>query len=171
MIFVTVGTHYLGFERLIKKMDEISGGIDEEVIAQIGSTKYRPKNMTYFTFVEDENEILELCKKARIIVSHAGAGSLLTILNYMKPLIVVPRLKKFNEHIDDHQLELAEVLKNDGKFVLIYDVKNLEATLKEIGKSDCNKNKKDKKLINFLKKFIETMENENLHDIIDSVSP
>jgi len=156
MIFVTVGTYYLGFERLIKKMDEIAGIIDEEIIAQIGSTKYKPKNMTYFTFIEDENEILELYKKARIIVSHAGAGSILTIFNYTKPIIIVPRLKKFNEHIDDHQLEIAEVLKNKGKFILIYDVKNLEDALKEVGKPDYNKNKKDKKLINFLKQIIET---------------
>ena len=157
MIFVTVGTYYLGFERLIKKMDEIAGGIDEEVIAQIGSTKYRPKNMTYFTFVEDENEILELYKKARIIVSHAGVGSILTIFNYTKPLIIVPRLKKFNEHIDDHQLEIAEVLKNNGKFTLVYDIKNLETALKEVRKLDYEKNVKDKKLINFLKQIIETM--------------
>jgi UDP-N-acetylglucosamine transferase subunit ALG13 len=112
--------------------------------------------MTYFTFIEDENEILELYKKARIIVSHAGAGSILTIFNYTKPIIIVPRLKKFNEHIDDHQLEITEVLKNKGKFILIYDVKNLEDALKEVGKPDYNKNKKDKKLINFLKQIIET---------------
>jgi len=156
MIFVTVGTHYLPFERLIKKMDEIAGTIDEEVIAQIGSTKYRPKNMTYFTF-KDENEILELYKKARIIVSHAGVGSLLTLINYSKPVIVVPRLKNFNEVIDNHQLELVEIMKNRENFIVIYDTKNLEDALKENVISNRDKNKKDKRLINFLKKLIETM--------------
>lgn len=170
MIFVTVGTHYLGFERLIKKMDQITSRIDEEVIAQIGSTKYIPKNMTYFTFIEDENEILELYKKARIIVSHAGAGSILTILKYNKSLIVVPRLKKFNEHIDNHQLELTETLKKEKKFEVIYDVKNLEVALKKTVTSNCKINKKEKKLVNFLKKIIETIENENMHDIINSLS-
>lgn len=156
MIFVTVGTHYLGFERLIKQMDEIAGKIDEEVIAQIGSTKYKPKNMTYFTF-KDDNEILELSKKARIIISHAGAGSLLTFINFTKPLIVVPRLKKFNEVIDNHQLELTEILKNIENFIVIYDIKNLENALKEVVIPDSYKNKKDKQLINFLKKLIETI--------------
>lgn len=157
MIFVTVGTHYLGFERLIKKMDEIAGQLNENVIAQIGSTKYIPKNMTYFKFLEDENKIIELYKKARIIVSHAGAGSILTIFNHLKPTIIVPRLKKFNEHIDDHQLELAEVLKKNGKSIVIYDIKNLETALNEARKTDLSKHKKEKKLINFLKKTIETI--------------
>ena len=170
MIFVTVGTHYLGFDRLIKKMDEIAGKMDEEVIAQIGSTKYIPKNMVYFKFAKDENEILELCEKARIIVSHGGAGSILTILNYMKPALIVPRFKKFNEHIDDHQLELAEVYKKERKLIVIYDVENIETALKEVVNLDFKKNKKEKKLINFLKNLIEKMENENLHDIIGSIS-
>lgn len=157
MIFVTVGTHYLGFDRLIKKMDEIASQLNEDVIAQIGSTKYIPKDMTYFTFLEEENKIIELYKKARIIVSHAGAGSILTIFKYLKPIIIVPRLKKFNEHIDDHQLELAEVLKNNGKSIVIYDIKNLETALNEARKTDVSKYKKDKILINFLKKTIETI--------------
>ena len=170
MIFVTVGTQYQGFERLIKKMDEIAGRINEEVIAQIGSTKYKPKNLTYFT-IKDENEILELFEKARIIVSHAGSGSLLTLINYMKPIIVVPRLKKFNEHIDNHQVELAEPLKNNKKFILVYDMKNLEDALKKGVILEYDKNKNDKKLINYLKKILETMKNENMYDDINSVSP
>jgi len=170
MIFVTVGTHYLGFERLIKKMDEIAGRIEEKVIAQIGSSKYIPKNMIYFKFAKDENEILEQCEKARIIIAHCGAGSILTILNYTKPALIVPRLKKFNELIDDHQLELAEVCEKKGRIKVIYDVENLENALKEIVYLDYNKNKKEKKLINFLKSLIEEMENEHMHDNISSIS-
>jgi UDP-N-acetylglucosamine transferase subunit ALG13 len=157
MIFVTVGTHYQGFERLIKKMDDISGHLDEDVIAQIGSTKYKPKNMTYFTFGGYENEIIKLCKNARIIVSHAGAGSILTVFYYMKPIIIIPRLEKFNEHVDDHQLELAKVLENNKNFLVVYDVKKLETILNEARKPYYStNNKKDDRLINFLKKKIET---------------
>ena len=128
MIFVTVGTHYHGFERLIKKIDKIAGNTDEEMIAQIGSTTYIPKNMKYFKLLE-EKKLLELIKKARIIVAHAGAGTLLNVLHFGKPMILVPRLKKFNEAIDDHQLELAEMLKNKGKAVVVHDIENLEDAL------------------------------------------
>ena len=51
MILVTVGTHYLSFDRLIKKIDEIALSIDEEIIAQIGNSKYKPKNIKYFTLI------------------------------------------------------------------------------------------------------------------------
>lgn len=170
MIFVTVGTHYLGFERLIKEMDDVASKIDEKVVAQIGSTKYKPKNMSYFTFVEDEKRIVDLYKKARVVISHAGAGSILRALSHQKPLIVVPRLKKFNEHIDDHQLELAEVLKKEGKAVVVYDVKDVEKALKEIKKLKHKKNIKNNRLIIFLKKYIEEMKNEDLHGNINSDS-
>jgi UDP-N-acetylglucosamine transferase subunit ALG13 len=167
MIFVTVGTHYLGFERLIKKMDEISAEIDEEVIAQIGSTNYQPKNMEYFTFIQDEKKLLELYKDARVIVTHAGAGTLLTISNYEKPVVIVPRLKKFNEHIDDHQLELTEVFKKKEEAEVVYDIKNLKIALKNPKKINCKKNKK---LVIFLKDLIRSIENENLHGNINPIS-
>jgi len=167
MIFVTVGTHYLGFERLIKKMDEISAEIDEEVIAQIGSTNYQPKNMTYFTFIQDEKKLLELYRDARVIVTHAGAGTLLTISNYEKPVVIVPRLKKFNEHIDDHQLELTEVFIKKEEAEVVYDIKNLKIALKNPKKITCNKNKK---LVIFLKDLIRSIENENLHGNINPIS-
>ena len=157
MIFVTVGTHYLGFERLIMEMDEIAGKIDEKVIAQIGSTKYKPKNMKYFTFVEDEKEILELYQEARVVVSHAGAGTLLTILNYNKPAVIVPRLHKFNEHIDDHQLELTDVLKDQGKAIGVYDIGDLERSLKKVENLNYNNKKKNEELIIFLKEYITRM--------------
>ena len=51
MIFVTDGTHYQGFDRLITKMDEVAGKIDDEVAIQIGSSKYHPKNAKWFTFL------------------------------------------------------------------------------------------------------------------------
>lgn len=155
MIFVTVGTHYQGFDRLIKKVDEIAGKIDEKVIAQIGSTKFLPKNMTYFKFIKDEKKLSELHRDARIIISHAGAGTLFTIFNNGKPVVIVPRLKIFNEVIDDHQLELSEVLKNEKKAVVVYNIDNLEKALKQAKKITFIKNKK---LVNFLKNYITDME-------------
>jgi len=170
MIYVTVGTHYLGFERLIKKMDEIAGKIDEEVIAQIGSTKYKPKNMKYFKFIKEEEKILELYKKARIVLSHSGVGTILTVLNYGKPLVIVPRLKKFNEHIDDHQIELAEMLKNEEGVQVVYDTDKLEHSLNNAKPRKFKKSIKNKNLVNFLKNYIMVIENENMHGDINTIS-
>ncbi len=128
MIFVTVGTHYMGFERLIEKMDEIAPNLDDEVIMQIGTTKYEPKNAKWYKFIEME-KIQEYYKKADIIVAHSGAGTLLDSLSFEKPVITVPRLKKFGEHIDDQQIELAEALDKTNRTIAIYSIENLERSI------------------------------------------
>lgn len=86
MILVTVGLMY-GFENLIREMDKIAGKIEEKVIMQIGNTSYEPKYAEYFRFASKE-EIDELHNSARVVVCHAGVGSILTALQYNKPLIM-----------------------------------------------------------------------------------
>ena len=158
MIFVTVGMHYQGFERLIKKMDEIAGKIDEEVVMQIGFTRYKPKNARYFDFVDDDEKILEYFRRARVIVSHAGAGTLLNALHFGKPVIVVPRLKKFGEHVDDQQLELAELISKIGKGVAVYDIDELEGVLNKVNGLNFSAVSKERGLVNFLRNYIRGLE-------------
>ena len=129
MIFVTVGSHYQGFERLVKKMDEIAGRIDEEVVMQIGHTDYEPVNARFFDFLESFEEIERLNREARVVVSHAGAGSILTALEQKSSVIVVPRLRKYSEHMDDHQLEIAEAMSENQRVKAVYDVDKLEDCL------------------------------------------
>lgn len=130
MIFVTVGSHYQGFDRLIKKMDEIAGKIDEDVVMQIGHTTYKPVNAEYFSFLDSFEEILRLNRDARVVVSHAGAGSIVTALKEKTPVIVVPRLKRYNEHMNDHQLEIAKAMSDDRNVIVLYDTEFLEDSLK-----------------------------------------
>ncbi|AKB29148.1 Beta-1,4-galactosyltransferase CpsIVG [Methanosarcina siciliae C2J] len=130
MIFVTVGSHYQGFDRLIKKMDEIAGKTDETVIMQIGYTTYKPVNAEYFSFLEGFEEILRLNREARVVVSHAGAGSIVTALKEKNPVIVVPRLKRYNEHMNDHQLEIAKAMSENRNVTVIHDIDSLDDCLK-----------------------------------------
>lgn len=149
MIFVTVGTHYASFDRLIKKMDEIALNLDDEVIMQIGHTDYKPKNAKWFKFL-DMKDIHDLYKKADVIISHAGAGTLIECLSYEKPLIIVPRLKKFNEHIDDQQIELAEALDKTNKAIAVCDIAKLADNLKASNNYKFKRSKKNNDLKNFL---------------------
>lgn len=130
MIFVTVGSHYQGFERLIKKMDEIAGKIDEKVIMQIGHSDYIPLNAEFFDFIESFAEIERLNREAKVVVSHAGAGCILTALGERTPVIVVPRLKMFGEHMNDHQLEIAKTMSENKSVKVVYDIDDLEGYLK-----------------------------------------
>lgn len=115
MIFVILGTQKFQLNRLIKQIDKYieEGLIDEEVIAQIGNSDYEPKYYSYHRFL-DKSEFEDLIRKARVVITHSGVGSIITALNTRKPIIVFPRLEKFKEHVDDHQLGIAKAFAKNG---------------------------------------------------------
>jgi UDP-N-acetylglucosamine transferase subunit ALG13 len=135
-------------------MDEIAGKIDEEVIMQIGYTKYKPKNSQYFDFA-GYSKIKQLNNDARIVVSHAGVGSIITAFEQKTHLIIVPRLKKYDEVVDDHQLEIARELSKNPNVTILYDVENLDDFLKTDFSfaEECNRNI----LVHSLKKYISSI--------------
>ena len=53
----------------------------------------------------------ELVREARIVVTHAGVGSILLALTNGKRPFVVPRLRAFGETVDDHQLESSSTIR------------------------------------------------------------
>ena len=130
MIFVTVGTHTKGFERLVAAMDRIAASTCEEVVIQIGATAYRPHAARWFTYA-GVDEIQRLTEDARIVVSHAGAGSILMSLRAGKPLVIMPRRRQYHEHGDDHQVELAMALEESGALLVAHEADQLSAKLVE----------------------------------------
>ncbi|MFH8080703.1 MAG: PssE/Cps14G family polysaccharide biosynthesis glycosyltransferase [Candidatus Aenigmatarchaeota archaeon] len=154
MIFVTVGTSKFSFNRLIKKIDELigEGKIKEEVIIQIGYSTYEPKYAKWFRF-ESYAKMKELIQKSRIIITHGGVGSILTCLVYKKTVIAVPRMKRFKEHVDDHQVDLVKELSKEGKVIAVFDVEDIE---KVLFKKNKFKHRSTKKLlISEIKKYID----------------
>jgi beta-1,4-N-acetylglucosaminyltransferase len=156
MIFVTVGTHSQGFDRLIKKMDEIASKINEEVIMQIGATKYHPVHAKFFDYIDDF-EIKEFIRRAKVVICHAGAGTIITALEQGTPVIVVPRLKKYKEVLNDHQLELADALAAENKITIVYDLENLEPLLSGVFKKSLILFQKNEQLIKSIKNYINTL--------------
>ncbi len=116
MILVCVGASEYRFDRLLKIVDELC---DEkmldgsEIIAQIGSTDYQPRNYKSFHLLGRE-EFQEYMEKSDLVITHAGTGSVIPPLKLGKKVIVVPRREKYKEHLDDHQLELRDVFTNAG---------------------------------------------------------
>ena len=121
MIFVILGTQKFQLNRLLKKLDQYvaQGLLQDEVIAQIGYSDYLPKNYKYYEFLNKE-EFDKMVAKADIVITHSGVGSIIDALNCHKPVIVFPRLAKYKEHIDDHQLDIAKAFSRK-KFVLCCD--------------------------------------------------
>lgn len=150
MIFVTVGMHYQGFDRLIKKMDEIASSLGEEVVMQIGNTEYVPKNGLALKFI-DNNNMNRYYNDASLIISHGGAGTLIEAISAQKPLIIVPRMKQYGEVIDDQQNELAMALSESGLAKVVYDTEKLATTISSIRSLSYEAHKKSKDLVQFLK--------------------
>lgn len=109
MILVTVGMQ-LGFDRLIKAMDEIAPTLDEPVIAQIGPGAYEPHQMEAHRNIA-ASEFETLARQARLIVAHAGIGSVLTAQRAGTPIVLFPRNASFGEHRNDHQVATAKQLR------------------------------------------------------------
>jgi len=124
MIYVTVGTMFMDFPRLIGKMDVIAHETNEPVIVQIGLGGTLPRHCEYFRFRPRE-DVLALQREARVIVCHAGIGSVLDAMEAGRPLIVVPRLKKFREHVTEHQMEVAEAVQRRGWGRMVLDIDEL----------------------------------------------
>jgi UDP-N-acetylglucosamine transferase subunit ALG13 len=133
MIFVTIGSAVEGIEftRLIKKMDEIAGRIDEEVIMQIGTVPYEPQRAKYFRYTSYQ-ENLSYFQKASLVVGHGGTGTILNALKFQIPIIVVPRRHLYGEHVDDHQVELAQRLTENELIKVVYDIEDLKPAVKEM---------------------------------------
>ncbi len=121
MIFVILGTQKFQFNRLLKYIDEQieSGEIQEDVFAQIGYSDYIPQNYSYVEFL-DKEQFEETIKKSDLIITHSGVGSIVTSISAEKPVIVFPRLKRYKEHVDDHQMEIAEAFEKK-QFIIKYN--------------------------------------------------
>lgn len=135
MIFVTVGTHEQSFDRLVKEIDSLVEKkiIREEVFIQTGYTKYIPKNCSYKDMITSD-EMLSYTKNARIIITHGGPGSIMLPFQFNKIPIVVPRQKKYDEHVDNHQVKFTEKLEEKQKVIAVYDIKLLKEEIEEFDK-------------------------------------
>ena len=130
MIFVTLGTQKFQFNRLLKKLDEIveNGNIKDEIFAQIGYSDYKPKNYKYKDFI-DREQFKEIMAKSDIVIAHGGTGAIITAVKNGKKVIAIPRLAKYGEHVDDHQIQLVTEFESSGIISAVYDLDKLEEEL------------------------------------------
>ncbi|WP_176298259.1 glycosyltransferase [Vibrio sp. 05-20-BW147] len=107
MIFCTLGTQ-LPFDRLLKIVDDAAVKLpDIEFFAQIADSTYVPKNIRWEKEIS-ESEYHSILAKSKLIIGHAGMGTIISALDYDIPLIMLPREFKLGEHRNDHQLATAK---------------------------------------------------------------
>ncbi len=120
MILVTVGSQKFQFDRLLRKIDKLIDNniIDEPVFAQIGACGYKPRNFEYVDYMT-QDEFNKKIRECNLVITHAGTGVIINSLMLKKKVIAIPRLKKYNEHVDDHQLQ---IVRQFGRLKLIEPV-------------------------------------------------
>lgn len=107
MIFVAVGTQF-PFDRMIEIIDDwaLERGVSD-VVAQIGPSNFKPKAIETYAYI-DPLRFERLQREASLLVGHAGMGTILGALETAKPLVIMPRLARFGEHRNDHQLATTQ---------------------------------------------------------------
>ena len=136
VIFITLGSQKFQFDRLLSAVDEqvAQGRIKDEIFAQIGASTYKPVNFRYKDFL-DRDEFAEMTEKADIVITHGGTGAIVGALKKGKKVIAVPRLAKYGEHVDNHQLQLTGQFRESGLICECRNCDNLWKALKTAKKT------------------------------------
>jgi UDP-N-acetylglucosamine transferase subunit ALG13 len=116
LIFATLGTHGHPFRRFLDALAELG----DDVVVQYGHNP-RPDWARRAEAFLPFDEVVALMEAADAVVTHAGVGSILSAHQAGHRPVVIPRLKRFSEHVDDHQAELARALEADGQVVVMWE--------------------------------------------------
>ena len=138
MIFVTVGTHEQPFDRLIKAIDDLKadGTLTEDVIIQTGYSTYIPKHCKWQKLFP-YSQMVQLVNDARIVITHGGPSSFIMALQVGKRPIVVPRIQRYGEHVNDHQVVFCRKMAEYSKdIVLVEDITRLREVLAQFDELD-----------------------------------
>ena len=152
MVLVTLGTQRQTFYRLLDQIENSS--LHDEIIVQAGgSFDYRSKKMKLFSFI-NYDEMQEYIKKADLIITHGGTGSILLPLQYNKKVIACARLCKYKEHINDHQCELVSIFDKEGYILELHEDESLDDVLKKVDSFE------PKKYVSNTKHFMDCLQKE-----------
>lgn len=164
MILITLGTQDKEFTRILKEVDKLitKKVIKEEVVVQAGYTKYKSKNMKIFDYVS-KTELEKYIEKASFVITHAGVGTIFDCLKKNKKIIAVPRLSKYKEHNNDHQLQIVEEFGKEGFLIPVYEMDELEQAIQKVKTFKPNKYKSNNKnMVKLISEYIDRNEKRNM---------
>lgn len=158
-ILVTIGTMTeKKFTRLFQCIDRLcEEGIlnGEEIIAQVGEDKYVSKYYKCIDMLSRE-EFNSLIETMDVVISHAGTGSVISCLKAKKKVIIFPRQSIYDEHYDDHQLELADIFVKKGYALAALTYEELKQCIMNINEfTPVQFHSNNKKMMDLICEFIE----------------
>lgn len=153
MIFVILGTQDKEFTRLVEEIENLKkdGIIKEKVVIQAGITKYESNFIEIIDYLSME-EFEKYIKKAKFVITHGGVGSILDAIKHNKKVIAVPRLEKYDEHDNNHQIQIVEKFAELGYIIDAGNLKRLGNKILELEKF------KPKKFVSNNSKMIKLIE-------------
>lgn len=122
--FVTVGNGTQSFHRMLDAVAALLAYLPQPVVVQHGNSPFHREDCICRSFIE-MNEFNRCIAEAELLLVHAGAGSVIHAIQAGKTPVVMPRLAKYGEVIDDHQLEFARALARAGKIVIVEEPSDL----------------------------------------------
>lgn len=160
MIFVTVGAQ-MPFDRLVKIVDQWAGESGrDDIFAQIGQSEYRPLHIQWTRFLSPD-EFKCKYETAKVIVAHAGTGSIITALQLGKPILIMPRRASLRETRNDHQVATSEQFRRFDSVSVAWDENELNAKLQGIDKlrgSQAIESYASRELVGAIREFIDGVE-------------
>ncbi len=157
MIFISLGSQKFQFNRLLKAVDNLveSGVITDQVFAQTGYSDYLPKNFEYEHHL-DRADFAERMGRSDIVITHGGTGSIIGAVKKNKKVIAIPRLPKYGEHVDDHQLQIIAQFENSHLICSCMDCDNLGEMIEYAKKTEFNHYQSNtQRILDSLEEFIE----------------
>lgn len=126
MLFVTVGSQKFQFDRLLRAVDALvaSGAVEGGAFAQTGACDYVPDSFPSESFL-DRGRFGEFMDGSDVVVTHGGTGAIIAAVKHGKRVVAVPRLARFGEHVDDHQVEIVRQFAKMGLIEPCYDAEGL----------------------------------------------
>ena len=80
----------------------------------------------------DREQFAETMDRCDIVVTHGGTGVIITAVKKGKKVIAVPRLAKYKEHVDDHQLQLLRQFDDSQLICACYELEDFAQSYLEI---------------------------------------
>lgn len=129
MIFLTIGTQ-LPFDRLVETVDQVAADLDEEIFGQIGHGAYKPAHFEFSATLSPQ-DFTSRISAARIIIGHAGIGTLLSGKSHGKPVVIMARRHMLGEHRNDHQIATTKQLSRVAGVYVFEDAPQLSTYIKQ----------------------------------------
>ena len=153
MIFISVGTQKQSFKRLFHMVEESKVISNQRIIAQTGYTEFNSRKMEIVPFMS-----IDLYKKymeeADIVICHGGVGTIFDALYAGKKVLAIPRLAKYEEHVNDHQIEICDELEKEGYILYLKEYDIFDDIMKKLIETDLKKYVPNENYLEILRKEI-----------------